>query len=106
MTPVLSLQDLSETILGEEAAEVMIELSKAKRFGWHDRNPLDGKTPMERISTELGDLLGAIDFFIETHQVDEKAMRKAALEKREKALLTNDPQHVYAWKQRVLRGEA
>lgn len=65
--PVLNDRELSEVGLQEEAQEVGIELCKAARFGWFAPNFLDGTTPIKRVSGELGDLMGCIQFFMETH---------------------------------------
>lgn len=59
-------------ILGEECAEIAIELSailariqvrtsKIKRFGVNEVQPGQGLTNAERLSDEIGDLLAVID---------------------------------------------
>lgn len=59
--------ELARTAVAEEGAEVAIELCKLTRFGPFGVNPVDGTTPAERLARELGDLLGSIDFLLETH---------------------------------------
>lgn len=65
--PVLSDRELAEVGVQEEAQEIGQELCKARRFGWLGVNPYDKTTPAERIAAEIGDFLGALDFFLETH---------------------------------------
>jgi hypothetical protein len=67
MIPVLTERRLSEVAIIEEASELIKELCKAERFGWHEKNYLDSTTPMMRFASELGDLIGSIAFFLETH---------------------------------------
>ncbi len=65
--PVLTDRELSEVSVEEEAQELVIEICKARRFGWAAQKFGIGDTPMERFAGELGDLLGSIEFFAEEH---------------------------------------
>jgi hypothetical protein len=93
---VLSERELACTSVSEEASEVNIELSKAKRFGWEGVNVYDDTTPAERMATEVGDLMGSITYFLETHPEVEKYMaviEERAKSKKAKLLFWNDPRN-------------
>lgn len=91
MSAVLTERELSEAAVGEEANEVGIELSKAKRFGWNGINPKDGTTPAYRIAVEIGDLLGSIEFLLETHpEIPRDEIAYSAMSKRAKLLFWNE----------------
>jgi hypothetical protein len=107
VTNALPLEELAMTAVQEEAAEVSIEVSKGRRFGWHDVNPLTGTTPAQRLSTEFGDFLGSMDFFDEVHPgvIDRELVEKAWIAKKQKLLDTNDPAKVEAWKDSVVAAQ-
>lgn len=89
---------LAEESLVEEAAEVTQEVCKGRRFGWLTKNYRDGTTPMERVAGEIGDLLGSIGFFIQTHPEIEQfgdLMQARAEQKVSKLRHHNDPATVH-----------
>jgi hypothetical protein len=54
----LNTLDLDGVIdrLGEECSEVIKEIFKGHRFGFHAKSPKDGTTPMERLLSEVKDV--------------------------------------------------
>ena len=61
MRPITADEDERLTFLIEEAAEVIQEATKIKRFGWSSYHPDDPKqqTNRERLQSEVADFLGA-----------------------------------------------
>jgi NTP pyrophosphatase (non-canonical NTP hydrolase) len=54
-------------ILQEEAAEVIQAVSKIRRFGKDNKKPgSEGKTNLEHLEEELGDMLAMIDILMHT----------------------------------------
>lgn len=97
MKPILPLDELARVSVMEEASEVSIELIKGKRFGFDTPNPYDGgSTPNQRLSRELGDLLGSIRFLIKHHPGIDLALVEEHMESREPRLLeANDADKVW-----------
>ena len=54
-------EDLNLTILQEECAEVILAISKIKRFGWDSVHPDGGPDNKTRLEQELGDVEAMID---------------------------------------------
>ena len=54
-------EDLNLTILQEECAEVILAISKIKRFGWDSIHPDGGVDNRVRLEQELGDVEAMID---------------------------------------------
>ena len=48
------------TMLQEECAEVIVALSKVKRFGYGSRYPADGPSNMESLHSEIIDILAVL----------------------------------------------
>ena len=69
-------------IAQEECAEVTQAISKCFRFGYD--SVYDNKTNHSRLTEEVGDLLCMIDLMMELNIIDEGAVYKAALQKRNK----------------------
>lgn len=69
-------------IAQEECAEVVQAISKVFRFGY--QSEYDGKTNYQRLTEEVGDLLCMIELMMETEILNEGAVYKAALQKRNK----------------------
>lgn len=69
-------------ICQEECAEVTQAISKVFRFGIGAE--YNGRTNYQRLTEELGDLLCMIDLIMETGIVNEDAVLKASLQKRNK----------------------
>ena len=95
--PILPLGELALVSVSEEMSEVNIEIAKGKRFGFDTPNPYDhGTTPNERLSRELGDLLGSIDFLLRHHPGIDYALVQAHASSREERLLkANDRNTVW-----------
>lgn len=52
-------------ILQEECAEVIVEVSKIRRFGLHERSHHTGFSHRATLEMEVGDLLCLVDYLIE-----------------------------------------
>lgn len=53
------------TILGEEASEVIKDVSKSLRFGLDDRHKIEGPTNMEKLVNELNDFVAVVDLLVQ-----------------------------------------
>jgi len=53
------------TVLSEECAEVIKEVTKSLRFGLNDHKPGNPTSNAQRITNELGDLLGIMEMLID-----------------------------------------
>lgn len=69
-------------ICQEECAEVTQAISKVFRFGIDGE--YNGRTNYQRLTEEVGDLLCMIGLIMETGLLDENAVERAALQKRNK----------------------
>lgn len=86
MNPGKTEQQIFETlgILQEECAEVVVEVSKCRRFGL---NSVHYKTNIEHslmLEQELGDVLAMIDILVEQGVVDAVRLDAATLAKKQK----------------------
>lgn len=89
---ILEDRELARTGLTEECSEVIKEVCKASRFGLDTPNPIDGTTPAGRLSTEIGDLLGSVDFVLKTHpELDREAINAARSSREERLRFHNNP---------------
>ena len=75
-------QDEILRISQEECAEVIQAISKVFRFGFDGEH--NGKTNHQRLTEELGDLLCMIELMMQLNIVNESAVYKASLQKRNK----------------------
>ena len=69
------------TILSEECGEVVVEVSKHKRFG---DSTYKGKTALDRLQLELGDVLCMIDLLYQEGYLDPDIMIEQAKTKKKK----------------------
>jgi len=69
-------------ICQEECAEVTQAISKVFRFGMDCE--YNGRTNHQRLTEEAGDLICMLSLMIETGLLDENAVEKAAMQKRNK----------------------
>jgi NTP pyrophosphatase (non-canonical NTP hydrolase) len=69
-------------ICQEECAEVTQAISKVFRFGIDAE--YNNRTNRQRLTEEVGDLICMIGLIMETNMLDESAVEKAALQKRNK----------------------
>jgi len=69
-------------ICQEECAEVTQAISKVFRFGMDSE--YNGRTNLQRLTEEAGDLICMLGLMMETGLLDESAVEKAALQKRNK----------------------
>lgn len=86
MNPGKTPEQIFETlgILQEECAEVIVEVSKCRRFGL---NSVHYKTNIEHslmLEQELGDVLAMIDILVEQGVVDTNRLSTATLAKKQK----------------------
>lgn len=70
-------------ILQEECAEIIVEVSKIRRFGL-DNSYNDGPTQRDKLENELGDVLAMIDILIEQGIVNQFGLAIAITNKKEK----------------------
>lgn len=71
-------------ILQEECAEVIVEISKCRRFGLNSVHYKTGEEHVHMLEQEIGDVLAMIDILVEQGTVDPVALVTAKLAKREK----------------------
>ena len=71
-------------IAQEECAEVTQAISKIFRFGFDSRNPQTGKSNIQSLEEEVGDLLAMVDIMIEKCIISDSNVNAARKAKREK----------------------
>lgn len=75
-------------ICQEECAEVTQAISKVFRFGMDGEH--DGRTNRQRLIEEIGDLLCMIDLMTERNILDDDAVHRAVIQKRNKLMTWSD----------------
>jgi NTP pyrophosphatase (non-canonical NTP hydrolase) len=71
-------------ILQEECAEVIVEISKCRRFGFDSTHYRTQLLHREMLSNEIGDVLAMVDILIDQGLVDKLSLDKAKQNKKEK----------------------
>lgn len=71
-------------ILMEECSEVTQAVSKCFRFGLNNVKPGDGRTNLEHLQEECGDLLCMIDLLVESGVLQRDALDRAKSAKLQK----------------------
>jgi NTP pyrophosphatase (non-canonical NTP hydrolase) len=71
-------------ITQEECAEVTQAISKIFRFGFSSKHPVTGKSNLESLEEEIGDLLCMIDLLLGEHVIDGGNVMQAKVRKSEK----------------------
>jgi transcriptional regulator of heat shock response len=71
-------------ILQEECAEIIVEISKCRRFGLHSKHYRTEIPHQEMLVNEIGDVLAMVDILIDQGLVDEQTLNKAKQNKKEK----------------------
>lgn len=71
-------------ILQEECGEVIVEVSKIRRFGLNSTHYKTGITHGAMLETEIGDVLAMIDILVEQSIIDPVAIDFAKEAKKEK----------------------
>ena len=71
-------------ILQEECAEVIVEVSKCRRFGLHSHHYKTGLLHAAMLENEIGDVLAMIDILVEQGVIDPTAIDFAKEAKKEK----------------------
>ncbi len=71
-------------ILQEECAEVIVEISKCRRFGFDSKHYRTQLLHREMLSNEIGDVLAMVDILIDQGLVDKLSLDKAKQNKKEK----------------------
>lgn len=71
-------------ITQEECAEVTQAISKIFRFGFDSIHPTTGKSNMQSLEEEVGDLLAMIDIMVEKCIVSDSNINQARKAKKEK----------------------
>lgn len=71
-------------ILQEECGEVIVEVSKCRRFGLQGTHYKTGLTHTEMLENEIGDVLAMVDILIEQGIVSKPCLEAAKQAKKEK----------------------
>jgi NTP pyrophosphatase (non-canonical NTP hydrolase) len=71
-------------ILQEECAEVIVEISKCRRFGFDSIHYRTQILHREMLLNEIGDVLAMVDILIDQGLVDKVSLDKAKQNKKEK----------------------
>jgi len=69
-------------ILQEECAEVIVEVSKIRRFGLDSVHHKTGQTHKEMLSLEVGDVLALVDILLEQGVLDQTELDVAKQNKK------------------------
>jgi NTP pyrophosphatase (non-canonical NTP hydrolase) len=71
-------------ILQEECAEVIVEVSKCRRFGINSLHYVKNIPHRDMLEQEVGDVLAMVDILVEQNILDRKKLEHAILAKKEK----------------------
>ncbi len=71
-------------ILQEECAEVIVEVSKCRRFGIDDIHLKSGMTHNKMLEIEVGDMLALVDILVEQGVLSAQELEAARANKKEK----------------------
>ena len=71
-------------ILQEECAEVIVEVSKCRRFGLNSVHYKTGLEHSTMLENEIGDVLAMVDILVEQGILDQVGLVTAKLAKKEK----------------------
>lgn len=71
-------------ILQEECAEVIVEVSKVRRFGIDSKHYKTGQTHNEMLELEVGDMLALVDILVEKGLLNVDNLNTAKYNKIEK----------------------
>lgn len=71
-------------ILNEECAEVIQSICKCNRFGMNNLKPGYGKTNLEHLQDELGDVLAMVDIMLEHDIITREKLDEAKQKKFDK----------------------
>ena len=71
-------------ILQEECAEVIVEVSKIRRFGLNTQHYKTGQKHKDMLEMEIGDVLAMIDILIDQGILDQANLSEAKQAKKEK----------------------
>jgi NTP pyrophosphatase (non-canonical NTP hydrolase) len=74
-------------ILQEECAEVIVEVSKCRRFGLESQHYKTGQQHQEMLEQELGDVLAMMKLLMQEGIITEQGLEKAGEKKLEKLKL-------------------
>lgn len=71
-------------ILQEECAEVIVEISKCRRFGLDSLHYRTGIKHSNMLEMEIGDVLAMIDILLEQGVIEQTALIEAKINKKQK----------------------
>ena len=77
-------------ITQEECAEVIVEVSKIRRFGLDTKHYKTGQLHKEMLELEIGDMLALVDILVEKGILDFDNLNKAKYNKIEKLKVWSD----------------
>ena len=84
MQPNPSRYEEALGILQEECGEVVVEVSKCRRFGFASVHYKTGLTHTEMLENEVGDVLAMIDILVEQGVISRDRINLASTAKKEK----------------------
>ncbi len=79
----MSKQQEIMDILQEECGELIVAISKIRRFGLFN-NYKDGGSQQEHLTQEIGDVMLMIQLLIEHHVINEEEVKRASQRKADK----------------------
>jgi NTP pyrophosphatase (non-canonical NTP hydrolase) len=71
-------------ILQEECAEVIVEVSKCRRFGFDSVHYKTGVKHSDMLEIEIGDVLAMVDLLLDQGVIDQEGLDKARENKKQK----------------------
>lgn len=71
-------------ILQEECAEVIVEVSKCRRFGFDNTHYKTNITHRKHLEAEIGDVIAMFEILSEQQIIDPAAVSAAVIKKKEK----------------------
>jgi NTP pyrophosphatase (non-canonical NTP hydrolase) len=71
-------------ILQEECAEVIVEVSKCRRFGFDSVHYKTGVKHSDMLEIEIGDVLAMVDLLVDQGVIDQEGLDKARENKKQK----------------------
>jgi hypothetical protein len=74
-------------ILQEECAEVIVEVSKCRRFGLDSAHYKTGQLHSEMLANEIGDVLAMVDILLDQGILDQSKLDVAKQSKKDKLKL-------------------
>lgn len=71
-------------ILQEECAEVIVEISKCRRFGFHNKHFHTGIKHQQMLQQEIGDVFALVDILLEEGLITQSTLDECKQQKKQK----------------------